>query len=132
MKLPDGWGLIRGAVRLATGELVKGCGVIHYALTPPTEAMPCIGFCTNSDGVYRCPLLAGTYTLAGNGQVPRVGAAGKTVAVPVLGKVEGVVLSPRQVVNVDIVVTERPDLIGWSGRVADLLGIRDWRHREDL
>ena len=130
-KLPDGWGMVRGAVRLATGEPVEDCGVFRVALAPPTAAMPDIGHSTNGEGVYACPLPAGTYTMAASGLVSRAGAEGKTAGVPVIGKVTGVVVSPRQVVNVDIVVTERPDLVGWSGDVADLLGIRDWRHQED-
>jgi hypothetical protein len=34
------------------------------------------------------------------------------------------VVSPRQIVTADITVTERPDLIGKTGDVADLLDIR--------
>jgi hypothetical protein len=66
--------------------------------------------------------------MAANGVVPRVGADGETVWVPALGKVSDVVVSAGEVLNVDIVVTEHPDLIGWEGSVADVLGIRDWRN----
>jgi hypothetical protein len=130
-KFPDGWGMVRGAVRLATGEPVEGCGVIWYALTPPTAPIPSIGHSTNSEGVYGCPLPAGPYTMAANGLVAWASAEGEIVEVPVIGKATGVVISARQIVNVDIVATERPDLAGWSGDVADLLGIRDWLHQED-
>ncbi|MBE1470807.1 hypothetical protein [Kibdelosporangium phytohabitans] len=129
-ELPDGVGIVQGAVRLTTGEPVDDCGVICYALTPPIEALDGRGWCTNSDGGYAFPTPAGTYALAAHGLVPRVGAEGTTVLVPVIGKVE-VVVFPHRVVKADIVATERPDLVGWEGRVADLLGIRDWRHRED-
>jgi hypothetical protein len=120
----DRWGLVRGTVRLASGETVDGCGVVYYALALPTDAIPDIGTCTDADGVYDYPLPAGTYTMAANGSVSRISAAGGTVFVPVIGKTTGVVVSPRQIVTADITVTERPDLIGKTGDVADLLDIR--------
>jgi hypothetical protein len=120
----DRWGLVRGTVRLASGEAVEGCGVVYYALTLPTDAIPDIGICTDADGVYDYPLPAGTYTMAANGSVSRISVAGGTVFVPVIGKATGVVVSPRQIVTADITVTERPDLIGKTGDVADLLDIR--------
>jgi hypothetical protein len=63
--------------------------------------------------------------MAANGDVSRVGAAGGTVDVPVIGKVTGVTVSPQQIVTADITVAERLDLIGKTGDVADLLHIRD-------
>jgi hypothetical protein len=127
----DGWGLVRGTVRLASGEPAGDCGVVYYAMTLPADAIPDIGICTSADGVYSYPLPAGTYTMAANGRVSRVGGAGGTVGVPVIGKVTGVTVSARQIVTADISVTERPDLVGKTGDVADLLGIRDYRHAWD-
>jgi hypothetical protein len=123
----DGWGLLRGTVRLASGETVDGCGVVYYALTPATDAIPDIGICTDADGVYSYPLPAGTYTMAANGLVSRISGAGGTAGVPVIGKVAGVAVSPRQIVTADITVTERPDLIGKTGDLADLLDIQYYR-----
>jgi hypothetical protein len=114
----DGWGLVRGTVRLASGQTVNGCGVVYYALTPPTDAIHDILFCTDADGVYSYPLPAGTYTMAANG----------TAGVPVIGKVSGVTVSPRQIVTADITVMERPDLIDKTGDLAELLDIRYWHY----
>jgi hypothetical protein len=118
-----GWGLVRGTVRLASGEPAEDCGVIYYAMTLPADAIPDIGICTNADGVYSYPLPTGTYTMAANGRVPRASAAGGTVGVPVIGKVTGVTVYARQIVTADITVTERPDLIGKTADVADVLDI---------
>jgi hypothetical protein len=120
----DRWGLVRGTVRLASGETVDGCGVVYYALTPPTDRIPDIGICADADGGYRYRLPAGTYTMAANGSVSRIRAAGGTVSVPVIGKATGVVVSPQQIVTADITVAERPDLIGKTGDLADLLDIQ--------
>jgi len=120
----DGWGLVRGTVRLASGEPVGGCCVVYYAMGPPTDRIPDIGILTDADGVYSYPLPAGTYTMAANGDVSRVGAAGGTVAVPVIGKVTGVTVSARQIVTADITATERPDLIDKTAGLAELLEIR--------
>ena len=120
----DGWGLVRGTVRLASGEPVEGCGVVYYAMTPPTDRISDIGILTNADGVYDYPLPAGTYTMAANGDVSRLSAAGGTVAVPVIGKVTGVTVSARQIVTADITATQRPDLIGKTADLAELLEIR--------
>jgi hypothetical protein len=121
----DGWGLVRGTVRLGSGEPVGHCGVLYYAMTLPADRIPDIGILTSADGTYSYPLPAGPYTMAASGDVFRVGAAGGTVDVPVIGKVTRVTVSPRQIVTADITVTERPDLIGKTGDVADLLDIRD-------
>ena len=126
--LRDGWALVRGTVRLASGQTVNGCGVVYYAPTPPTDAIHDILFCTDADGVYSYPLPAGTYTMAANGTVSHIGTAEGTVAVPVLGKVTGVTVSPRQIVTADITVMERPDLIDKTGDVADLLDIPRYRY----
>jgi hypothetical protein len=126
-RFPDGWGLVRGIVRLTSGEPVGDCGVVYYPTTPLTAAVSSRGCCTNADGVYNYPLPAGTFTMAANGRVSRVGADGRTVGVPVLGKVTGVVVSPRQITTADVIATERPDLIGKTGNVADLLDIYDFR-----
>jgi hypothetical protein len=112
---------------LTSGEPVGDCGVVYYPTTPLTAAVPSRGRCTNADGVYNYPLPAGTFTMAANGRVSRVGADGRTVGVPVLGKVTGVVVSPRQITTADVIATERPDLIGKTGNVADLLDIYDFR-----
>jgi hypothetical protein len=120
----DGWGLVSGTVRLTSGEPVEGCCVIYYAMGPPTDRIPDIGILTDADGVYSYPLPAGTYTMAANGDVSRVGAAGGTVAVPVIGKVTGVTVSARQIVTADITATERPDLIDKTAGLAELLEIR--------
>ena len=120
----DGWGLVRGTVRLASGEPVEGCGVVYYAMGPPTDRIPDIGIRTDADGVYSYPLPAGTYTMAANGDVSRVGTAGGTVAVPVIGKVTGVTVSARQIVTADITATQRPDLIDKTADLAELLEIR--------
>jgi hypothetical protein len=120
----DGWGLVRGAVRLASGEPVEGCFVVYYAMGPPTDRIPDIGICTSADGAYSYPLPAGTYTMAANGDVPRASAAGGTVAVPVIGKVTGVTVSEREIVTADITATQRPDLIGKTADLAELLEIR--------
>jgi hypothetical protein len=122
----DGWGLVRGTVRLTSGEPVEDCAVVYYAMTPPTDPIPDIGIRTGADGVYSYPLPAGTYTMAANGQVARVSAAGETVTVPVIGKVTGVTVSAGQVVTADITGTQRPDLIGQTGDVAEFLEIRDY------
>ncbi|HUA30837.1 MAG TPA: carboxypeptidase-like regulatory domain-containing protein [Streptosporangiaceae bacterium] len=124
----DGWGLVRGTVRLASGQTVDGCGVIYYPLGPPSDAINDILFRTDADGVYSYPLPAGTYTMAANGSVSRIGTAGGTAAVPVLGKVTGVTVSPRQIVTADITVMERPDLIDKTGDLAELLDIRYWHY----
>ena len=50
-------------------------------------------------------LPAGPYTMAANGDVSRVGEAGGTVAVPVIGKVTGVTVLARQIVTADITAT---------------------------
>jgi hypothetical protein len=121
----DGWGLVRGTVRLGSGEPVGGCGVIYYAMALPNDRIPDILILTSADGTYNYPLPAGPYTMAANGDVSRVDAAGGTVTVPVIGKVTGVIVSPHQIVTADITATERPDLIGTTGDVADLLDIRD-------
>jgi hypothetical protein len=94
-------------------------------MTLPADRIPDIGILTSADGTYSYPLPAGPYTMAASGDVFRVGPAGGTVDVPVIGKVTGVTVSPRQIVTADITVTERPDLIGKTGDVADLLDIRD-------
>jgi hypothetical protein len=120
----DGWGLVRGTVRLGSGEPVGDCGVLYYAMTPPTDRIPEILVLTSADGTYDYPLPAGTYTMAANGGVSRVDAAGGIVSVPVIGKVTGVTVSSHQIVIAHITVTERPDLIGKTGDVADLLDIR--------
>ena len=120
----DGWGLVRGTVRLASGEPVEGCGVVYYAMTPPADRISDIGILTDADGVYDYPLPAGTYTMAANGDVSRVSAAAGTVAVPVIGKVTGVTVSARQIVIADITATQRPGLIGKTADLAELLGIR--------
>ena len=120
----DGWGLVRGTVRLTSGEPVEGCCVVYYAMGPPTDRIPDIGILTDADGVYSYPLPAGTYTMAANGDVSRVGAAGGTVAVPVIGKVTGVMVSARQIVTADITATERLDLIDKTADLAELLEIR--------
>ena len=120
----DGWGLVRGTVRLASGEPVEGCGVVYYAMGPPTDRIPDVGIRTDADGVYSYPLPAGTYTMAANGDVSRVGTAGGTVAVPVIGKVTGVTVSARQIVTADITATQRPDLIDKTADLAELLEIR--------
>jgi hypothetical protein len=122
----DGWGLVRGTVRLASGETVGGC-VVYYAMGPPTDRILDIGILTDADGVYSYPLPAGTYTMAANGDVSRVGAAGGTVAVPVIGKVTGVTVSARQIVTADITATERPDLIDKTADLAELLEIPQGR-----
>jgi hypothetical protein len=62
--------------------------------------------------------------MAANGSVSRIRAAGGTVSVPVIGKATGVVVSPQQIVTADITVAERPDLIGKTGDLADLLDIQ--------
>jgi hypothetical protein len=121
----DGWGLVRGTVRLESGEPVGHCGVLYYAMTLPADRIPDIGILTSDDGTYSYPLPAGSYTMAASGDVLRVGAAGGTVDVPVIGKVTGVTVSSRQIVTADITVTERPDLISKTGDLADLLDIRD-------
>ena len=113
-----------GTVRLASGEPVEGCGVVYYAMTPPTDRISDIGILTDADGVYDYPLPAGTYTMAANGDVSRVSAAAGTVAVPVIGKVTGVTVSARQIVIADITATQRPGLIGKTADLAELLGIR--------
>jgi hypothetical protein len=123
-RFQDGWGLVRGTIRLASGEPVEGCCVVYYAMGPPTDRINDIGILTNADGVYSYPLPAGTYTMAANGDVSRAGAAGGTVAVPVIGKVTGVAVSARQIVTADITATERPDLIGKTADLAELLEIR--------
>jgi hypothetical protein len=128
-RLRDGWGLVRGTVRLSSGELVDYCGVVYYPATPLADSVPQIGRRTNTDGVYRYPLPAGMYTMAANGVISRVGADGGTVGVPLIGKVTEVVVSPRQIVTADIIVTERTDLIGKTGNLADLLDVRDHRSR---
>jgi hypothetical protein len=120
----DGWGLVRGSVRLASGEPVEGCCVVYYAMGPPTDRINDIGILTDADGVYSYPLPAGTYIMAANGNFSRVGAAGGTVAVPVIGKVTGVTVSARQIVTADITATKRPDLIGKTADLAERLGIR--------
>ena len=119
-----GWGLVRGTVRLTSGEPVEGCCVVYYAMGPPTDRIPDIGILTDADGVYSYPLPAGPYTMAANGDVSRVGEAGGTVAVPVIGKVTGVTVSARQIVTADITATERPDLIDKTADLAELLEIR--------
>jgi hypothetical protein len=64
--------------------------------------------------------------MAASGQVSRVSAGeGETSAVPVIGKVTGVTVSAGQIVTADITVTQRPDLIGKTADVAELLGTRD-------
>jgi hypothetical protein len=65
-------------------------------------------------------------TGAANGNFSRVGAARGTVAVPVIGKVTGVTVSARQIVTADIAATERPDLIGKTADLAELLEIRPY------
>src|SRR5580704_2076789 len=120
----DGWGLVRGSVRLASGEPVEGCCVVYYAMGPPADRIPDIGILADADGVYSYPLPAGTYTMAANGDVSRVGTAGGTVAVPVIGKVTGVTVSARQIVTADITATQRPGLIGKTADLAELLEIR--------
>ncbi|MGA8455337.1 MAG: hypothetical protein WB800_08035 [Streptosporangiaceae bacterium] len=120
----DGWGLVRGTVRLTSGEPVEGCCVVYYAMGPPTDRIPDIGILTDVDGVYSYPLPAGTYTMAANGDVSRVGAAGGAVAVPVIGKVTGVMVSARQIVTAHITATERLDLIDKTADLAELLEIR--------
>ena len=120
----DGWGLVRGTVRLTSGEPVEGCCVVYYAMGPPTDRIPDIGILAGADGVYSYPLPAGTYTMAANGDISRVGTAGGTVAVPVIGKVTGVTVSARQIVTADITATERPDLIDKTADLAELLEIR--------
>ncbi len=115
---------MRGTVRLASGEPVGGCCVVYYAMGPHTDRIPDIGILTDADGVYSYPLPAGTYTMAANGDVSRVGTAGGTVAVPVFGKVTGVMVPARQIVTADITATERPDLIGKTAGLAELLEIR--------
>jgi hypothetical protein len=124
----DGWGLVRGTVRLASGQTVDGCAVIYYPMAPPSDAIHDICFRTDADGVYRYPLPAGTYTMAANGSVSRISTAGGTAAVPVLGKVTGVTVSPRQIVTADITAMERPDLIDKEGDLAELLDIRYWHY----
>lgn len=120
----DGWGLVRGTVRLASGEPVERCHVVYYAMGPPTDRINDIGILTSADGVYSYPLPTGTYTMAANGNFSRVDAAGGTVAIPVIGKVTGVTVAARQVVTADITATERPDLIDKTADLAELLGIR--------
>jgi hypothetical protein len=120
----DGWGLVRGTVRLTSGEPVEGCCVVYYAMGPPADRIPDIGILTGADGVYSYPLPAGPYTMAANGDISRVGEAGGTVAVPVIGKVTGVTVPARQIVTADITATERPDLIDKPADLAELLGIR--------
>jgi hypothetical protein len=122
----DGWGLVRGSVRLASGEPVEGCCVVYYAMGPPTDRINDIGILTDADGDYSYPLPAGTYIMAANGNFSRVGAAGGTVAVPVIGKVTGVTVSARQIVTADITATERPDLIDKTADLAELLEIQDF------
>lgn len=120
-----GWGLVRGTVRLTSGEPVEGCCVVYYAMGPPTDRIPDIGILTDADGVYSYKLPAGTYAMAANGDVSRAGAAaGGTVAVPVIGKVTAVTVSARQIVTADITATERPDLIDKTADLAELLDIR--------
>ena len=119
-----GWGLVRGTVRLTSGEPVEGCCVVYYAMGPPADRIPDIGILTDADGVYSYPLPAGPYTMAANGDVSRVGEAGGTVAVPVIGKVTGVTVPARQIVTADITATERPDVIDKTADLAELLEIR--------
>jgi hypothetical protein len=123
----DGWGLVRGTVRLASGEPAEDCGVVYYAMVLPTDRIPDIGICTNAEGVYSYPLPAGTYAMAANGQVSRASATGGTVGVPVIGKVTGVTVSARRIVTADITVTERRDLIGKNADLGELLDIRAHR-----
>ncbi|MGC1284270.1 MAG: hypothetical protein WA895_15145 [Streptosporangiaceae bacterium] len=111
-------------MRLTSGEPVEGCCVVYYAMGPPTDRIPDIGILTDVDGVYSYPLPAGTYTMAANGDVSRVGAAGGAVAVPVIGKVTGVMVSARQIVTAHITATERLDLIDKTADLAELLEIR--------
>ena len=115
---------MRGTVRLASGEPVGGCCVVYYGMGPPTDRIPDIGILTDADGVYSYPLPTGTYTMAANGDFSRVGAAGGTAAVPVIGKVTGVTVAARQIATADITATERPDLIDKTADLAELLGIR--------
>jgi hypothetical protein len=126
----DGWGLVRGTVRLPSGEPVGDCGVVYYALTAPADAIHDILIRTDSRGVYHYPLPVGTYTMAANGSVTRVSAAGVTTDVPVIGKVTGLTVASRQVVTGDITVMERPDLIGETADLGDLLGVVDYLRRE--
>jgi hypothetical protein len=48
----DGWGLVRGTVRLGSGEPVGHCGVLYYAMTLPADRIPDIGILTSADGTY--------------------------------------------------------------------------------
>jgi hypothetical protein len=59
-RLPDGWGLMLGTVRLATGESAGDCGVVYYTMTVPADGIPGIGICADAEGAYTYPLPAGT------------------------------------------------------------------------
>jgi hypothetical protein len=102
------WGRVQGTVRSPSGEPAEGCAVVASPTAPPEHSFPAMAWCSDANGFYRWPLLPpATYTMKANGLTAE--------GTPLYGEATGVVLVSGHTLIVDIVVTERPDLLAERG-----------------
>jgi hypothetical protein len=93
------WGLVRGVVRVPSGEPVEGCAVFPDFTTPPAHPVRHKAARTTADGYYELGLPAATYTMKANGRT----ASGTSV----YGETPGVEVTVGRTVTTDITVTDR-------------------------